>query len=175
IDGVAHATRDGSRPAVASCPDQGCDDEEDMRGEEKPKEWPRHPLQERPDLVAREVIDTELAHLAGYGAADMGDHRIGDLDAAPTGKAQAKGEVDILRIGEEPLVEAADVAEPFGTVESGRGARPECLGGGGDPRPHVPMATAPGRAGAEIDVAQAIEELRAIGADLQRAEHDGVG
>src|SRR5262245_36571475 len=101
----------------------------------------------------------------------MGHNSIRYLETASAGQSQPKGQVHVLGVAEEALIETADASEPVRSIEGSGGARSERLARWRHWRTGSPMTATPGGAGTEIGIARAVEKLGIIRTDLQGAEH----
>ena len=129
-------------------------------GRVAPREPARHVLRPRPGEVAVRVVDGEVAHGARERRADVVDDRVRHVEAPVAREAQAEGEVGVLEVAEEPLVEAADLEERVAAVQRRCGAGREgllaCEGGA---RGRRAVVAAPGEAVGMERVAGAVERV----------------
>jgi len=133
---------------------------------------PRHVPQEDPDQVAVAVVDLEVAVAADDRRALVHHHRIRHVHRAQSGEAGAEGDVDVLDVAEEVLVEAARRDEHLAAVErGGRRGREDLAGLQVPARGRLAMALAPRQAAHVVDVADAVEPLAAHIGEHPAAEH----
>src|SRR3954447_12153454 len=87
-----------------------------LRQIEEP-ERPRHALGPRPDQVAMDVVQREVALGSSGRRAYVGYDRVRHVTAAPPGQPDLERQVAVLVIGEEVFVEPARVHVGVATVE----------------------------------------------------------
>ncbi len=116
------------------------------------------------DVAAAERLELSLSRRGGADRLPVlvQGSRGGGAHAGPAGETQSKGEVDVLPVGEERIVEAADLSEGVGPVGSRSTARADRSVRSGEllhrpvpegvPRPECSVELDPGR----------VDEVRAV-------------
>ena len=106
---------------------------EDELREEKAREraqqgGEREVLQEDVPRVLDHLVPGEVPETLGRGPQSVGDDRLGRQHRPPAAQAGPEREVDVLQVGEEALVEQADLVEDVPPVHRRSARRREHLG-----------------------------------------------
>src|SRR5947207_3491941 len=146
-----------------------------MRRSVEDEQRRRHVLHERPRLVPERVVEHEIAHVPRRRGPLVERDGVVDVEAAVAGEPKPEGEVAVLVVTEEALVEPAELDERAAPVERGSRAHGEDLAATALDHHREILVPAPGRATDVEDVAGAVEPVRRLRLDQATAERRVVG
>ena len=164
-----------ARPIAVALSMRNASKRQEMERQQRLKQRRRHAFDETPHEVAGAVPAGKAGALRGARRAAHMAHDGGrDLDATVALQAQAKPQIDIFHVAEEPFIEPARVPKCIGTNQAGGSARGEYIALRRERRQPPAVPAAPGNPDGQIAIAVApSSRSRIAGIELSRAEHGG--